>query len=400
MTGPPLHTIAPIAKRLSAAAVKIGKVTPPADLANGHALVRSAWELAENALRLRAESVSSNNIDIAQRASSAAAGALMLYQRARADLAAAMAPPHAQVITPRRTRLLRAADLAGFRAHLVEIARARGRRRRQLRAGADAGGRRAAAPHAARAARRRPRPCRSSARAPICTTLLLARLRPDARTLVGLRARGADRRRRPRRRRRRHAAAVPRAAGPRRRDAGALRLPAPPASHGRRLRSPADRRTRAGRRFGSGRGAAARANALPGGHVSRLRGAAARQRRARRARRAPAADRDAGRRAVAAHRDHRRRPAAGSRRPVAGRRRAADEHRRPRGHRRDRHRRRARGRLPRSPAPGVCRHRGNRVAAAGARPGHRRARRAAPASCRSCSSIAIARRSSKAWRGG
>jgi len=93
MSGPPLHTIDPLATRLSAAAVKIGKVTPPADLASGHALVRSAWELAENALRLRKESVSSNNVDLAQRASSAAAGALMLYQRARADLAAAMAPP-------------------------------------------------------------------------------------------------------------------------------------------------------------------------------------------------------------------------------------------------------------------------------------------------------------------
>jgi len=73
--------------------VKIGKVTPPEDLANGHALVRSAWELAENALRLRQQSVSGNNVDTAQRASSAAAGALMLYERARADLTLAMAPP-------------------------------------------------------------------------------------------------------------------------------------------------------------------------------------------------------------------------------------------------------------------------------------------------------------------
>ena len=93
MSGPPLHTIDPIARRLSAAAIKIGKVTPPPELVNGHALVRSAWELAENALRLRAASVPSNNVDTAQRASSAAAGALMLYQRARADLTAAMAPP-------------------------------------------------------------------------------------------------------------------------------------------------------------------------------------------------------------------------------------------------------------------------------------------------------------------
>lgn len=93
LSGPPLHAADAAAARLSAAGVKIARVTPPADLASGHALVRSAWELAENALRLRKESVSGNNVDTAQRASSAAAGALMLYQRARADLVAAMAPP-------------------------------------------------------------------------------------------------------------------------------------------------------------------------------------------------------------------------------------------------------------------------------------------------------------------
>jgi len=96
LAGPPLHTLEAMAKRLAAARVKIAKVTPPADLAAGHALVQSAWELAETALRLRRESVSSNSIDSAQRASSAAAGALMLYQRARTDLAAAMAPPTAK----------------------------------------------------------------------------------------------------------------------------------------------------------------------------------------------------------------------------------------------------------------------------------------------------------------
>jgi len=93
MAGPPLHTMGPTAKRLSAAAVKIGKVTPPPDLQAGHALLRSAWELAGNALRLRSESMSINSTDLARRASSAAAGAVMLYQRARADLATAMAPP-------------------------------------------------------------------------------------------------------------------------------------------------------------------------------------------------------------------------------------------------------------------------------------------------------------------
>ena len=62
--------------------------SPPA-----HAIIGSAWELAQNAFRLRVEAVSANNIDTAQRASSAAAGALMLYQRARADQLTVMEPP-------------------------------------------------------------------------------------------------------------------------------------------------------------------------------------------------------------------------------------------------------------------------------------------------------------------
>lgn len=66
-------------RRLAAAAIRIGKLTPPAELVNSHALVRSAWGLAETALRLRAESVPANNVDTAQ--------------RGRADLTAAMAPP-------------------------------------------------------------------------------------------------------------------------------------------------------------------------------------------------------------------------------------------------------------------------------------------------------------------
>ena len=42
---------------------------------------------------MRVQAVSSNNMDTAQRASSAAAGALMLYQRARADELTMMEPP-------------------------------------------------------------------------------------------------------------------------------------------------------------------------------------------------------------------------------------------------------------------------------------------------------------------
>ncbi len=93
MNGPPPTSIAELTKRLDAAARKLSKVTPPDDLAPAHALIASAWELAGNALKLRADAVSSNSLDVAQRASSAAAGTLMLYQRGRAEQLTAMEPP-------------------------------------------------------------------------------------------------------------------------------------------------------------------------------------------------------------------------------------------------------------------------------------------------------------------
>ena len=93
MSGPPVNTIPPLAKRLAQSSKTVAKVEAPEDLASTHALIRSAWELADSAFRLRLDSVSQNSVDVAQRASSAAAGALMLYQRARADQLSAMEPP-------------------------------------------------------------------------------------------------------------------------------------------------------------------------------------------------------------------------------------------------------------------------------------------------------------------
>lgn len=93
MSGPPVSSISSLAKRLAKSSKTVAKVTAPEDLASTHALIRSAWELADSAFRLRLESVSQNSVDVAQRASSAAAGALMLYQRARADQLSAMEPP-------------------------------------------------------------------------------------------------------------------------------------------------------------------------------------------------------------------------------------------------------------------------------------------------------------------
>jgi hypothetical protein len=96
MNGPPATSIEPLTKKLAKATRSFRKVVAPGALTEEHALIASAWELADNAFRLRLEAVASNSIDVAQRASSAAAGALMLYQRARAELLSTMEPPSAR----------------------------------------------------------------------------------------------------------------------------------------------------------------------------------------------------------------------------------------------------------------------------------------------------------------
>jgi hypothetical protein len=93
MSGPPINTIGPMTKRLASVSKSFKKVKAPEELAPSHAIISSAWELAQNAFTMRVQAVSANNIDTAQRASSAAAGALMLYQRARADQLTMMEPP-------------------------------------------------------------------------------------------------------------------------------------------------------------------------------------------------------------------------------------------------------------------------------------------------------------------
>jgi len=93
MSGPPAKAIGKASADLVKRTKALAKVQPPEELASSHALVRSAWELAENALNLRVRAMADNNMDVARQASSAAAGALMLYDRGRADLTAAMTPP-------------------------------------------------------------------------------------------------------------------------------------------------------------------------------------------------------------------------------------------------------------------------------------------------------------------
>lgn len=68
-------------------------IVPPDELAAAHALLESAVQMAANATATRKQAALTNNMDLAWNASSAAAGALMLGTRARADILTQLRPP-------------------------------------------------------------------------------------------------------------------------------------------------------------------------------------------------------------------------------------------------------------------------------------------------------------------
>lgn len=91
--GPPATRLGSLIEGWRRDGLRLDRLSPPEALAPVHALVRTAWSMAEQAYTLRLQAASANDPGRAQQASSAAAGALMLFARARADLDAALARP-------------------------------------------------------------------------------------------------------------------------------------------------------------------------------------------------------------------------------------------------------------------------------------------------------------------
>ncbi len=93
LAGPSAAELPVLAKRATSAARALGLVVPPTDLASAHALMKTAAQLAMQAVTTRGAAVASGAMDQAWQASSAAAGALMLLARATQELDTALAPP-------------------------------------------------------------------------------------------------------------------------------------------------------------------------------------------------------------------------------------------------------------------------------------------------------------------
>ena len=93
LAGPAPQRLRPLSRRLDRNARQLALLEPPTPLSAVHAAFRSAYTLAINAVQLRRDAVEVADLELARQASAAASGALMLLERARVDLRAALESP-------------------------------------------------------------------------------------------------------------------------------------------------------------------------------------------------------------------------------------------------------------------------------------------------------------------
>ena len=93
LDGPSPSSLTNLRLRLQGGAERLQRVTVPDEVRSAHDLLVSAWQFAEAAVRTRQEAVASGDLSTAWRASSAAAGALMMLGRVQGELRTLLEPP-------------------------------------------------------------------------------------------------------------------------------------------------------------------------------------------------------------------------------------------------------------------------------------------------------------------
>jgi hypothetical protein len=96
LAGPEASALASLTIGLDGSAKILPGIPVPDELKPAHALLESALALSANAVRARRLAVSTGNLDSAWEASSAAAAAMMLFSRSRADMQAVVRFPQAR----------------------------------------------------------------------------------------------------------------------------------------------------------------------------------------------------------------------------------------------------------------------------------------------------------------
>jgi len=93
LDGPSPASLANMRLRLQGGAERLQRLTVAGEVRAAHDLLVGAWQFAETAVRTRQEAVGSGDMAAAWRASSAAAGALMMLARLQGELRSLLDPP-------------------------------------------------------------------------------------------------------------------------------------------------------------------------------------------------------------------------------------------------------------------------------------------------------------------
>ncbi|MFL6278641.1 MAG: hypothetical protein ACJ731_00880 [Vicinamibacterales bacterium] len=93
LAGPEPRLLPHFEQRLIMARLQLAAITPPPDLEAVHGLFTSTFQMAKRAASARRNAISSGDMSLAWEASSAAAGALMLFQNAGEELDRLTTPP-------------------------------------------------------------------------------------------------------------------------------------------------------------------------------------------------------------------------------------------------------------------------------------------------------------------
>ena len=93
LAGPSQKLLLRLSERASRSMLRLKRMKPPSELHTAHALLTSAFQLAGQAAATRQKAILTTSMDLAWQASSAAAGALMMYASANEELERLAAPP-------------------------------------------------------------------------------------------------------------------------------------------------------------------------------------------------------------------------------------------------------------------------------------------------------------------
>ncbi len=93
LAGPDPDALAPVHARLGDGLARLRLTAVPPEVQAAHDLLLSAWQLAQTAVQLRQDAVLAADLSRARDASTAAAGALLLFDRAQRELRALLEPP-------------------------------------------------------------------------------------------------------------------------------------------------------------------------------------------------------------------------------------------------------------------------------------------------------------------